>query len=156
MSTFQEAPVSINCSPGRPPQVTIRGGDLEEWKDRMAAFNADPEVADLIREFMEQMNVGNAAASLGGSVVSIAPSAPATTDMFVHTDDDGSKWEFNRPDAPTLPDRPTVKYALKSGTSKASGKPYRGWFDPAGCRGQGFPAGAEVKPIFDPKKVPAA
>lgn len=161
MSTFQEAPVSINITPGRPPQVTIRGGDIQEWKDRVAEFNADPEIPDLIREFTDQVNVGGAAASLGGTVTSIAsaPSQqaqPMVSDMFVFTDTDGNTWEFNRPDAPDLPDRP-FKFALKSGVSKASGKPYRGWFDPAGCfPSQGFAKGQEVKPIFDPKRLPAA
>lgn len=147
-----EAPVSINVSPGRPFQVTIRGNTVEEWKDILAQFNADPEVPDLLRDFTDVVNVGQAAATLGGTVTSVSAAAPSA-DMFVYTDADGSVWEFNRPDAPDLPDRP-FKYALKSGVSKTSRKPYKGWFDPAGCRDQGFPAGQEVKPIFDPKRLP--
>lgn len=75
---------------------------------------------------------------------------------WTNTDQRGNEavWEFNRPDAPALPDRPHVKYALKRGVN-ASGKSYRGWFDPAGAYQQGFPKGSEVRPIFG-DKVPAA
>lgn len=40
----------------------------------------------------------------------------------------GSRWTYGRADAPTCPNGPMV---LKQGTNQA-GKPYVGWFDPAG------------------------
>jgi hypothetical protein len=108
---------------------------------------------------------------LGATVVETQTSAPSPapaaapaaagayrTEPYTwrNTDQRGNEavWEFNRPDAPALPDRPHIKYALKSGVN-ASGKSYRGWFDPAGAWQQGFPKGAETRPIFG-DKVPSA
>lgn len=91
-------------------------------------------------------------------VTTTAPSGAYRTEPYTwrNTDQRGNEavWEFNRPDAPSLPDRPNIKYALKSGVN-ASGKAYRGWFDPASAYQQGFPKGAETRPIFG-DKVPAA
>lgn len=158
-----EPAFSINVSPGRTPQVTVRGNNVTDWHGNLEEFINHPEIPDLIARFCEQVNAGFAAAELTQPTAASAPaSAPAVKaaqaaagnvpGMFQYTDKDGATWTFQNPSAPDLPDGRPYKYAIKEGVSKSTDKPYKGLFDPATAYPQPtefrFERGGEVKPIW--------
>jgi len=158
---MSEPAFSINVSPGRTPQVTVRGTNVTDWRGNLEEFANDPEIPDLIARFCEQVAVGFAAAELtqptaaatpAASPAAKAASAVGTPEMFQHIDKDGATWTFEHPSAPPLPDGRPYKYAIKDGVSKSTGKAYRGLFDPSGAYPQPdtfrFEKGSEVKPIW--------
>lgn len=163
MSTA-ESPFSINVSPGRTPQVTVRGTNLTDWHSNLEEFANHPDIPDVIARFCEQVNAGFAAAELAQPTASASPAAATVAkaagavgvpDMFQHvTEKDGKKstWTFQHPSAPDLPDGRPYKYAIREGIN-ASDKPYKALFDPATCWPQPdkfrFEKGTgEVKPIW--------
>ena len=55
-------------------------------------------------------------------------SAPSAGGEETVNDKDGNIWVYNHPSAPECS---RGKMVLKHGTAQATGKPYKGWFDPA-------------------------
>jgi hypothetical protein len=162
VSNTQEAPFSINITPGRPPQVTVRGINLTDWQSNLEEFGNHPDVPDAIAKFVEQVHVGYAAAELTQPTASAPASEPVVKaaqatagnvpDMFQFTDNKNAHWTFQHPSAPDLPDGRPYKYAIREGVN-ANGKAYKALFDPATCYPQPpqfrFEKGAdEIKPIW--------
>jgi hypothetical protein len=91
---------------------------------------------------MNAMNIRATGAELSGgqapapTVASVAQqfnatpvAAPATTGGVQEVRDKyGNLWVYNLPEAPECA---RGKMVLKHGTAQATGKPYKGWFDPA-------------------------
>lgn len=172
--TYTEAPISITVKVfGN--LFTVRGDGPQNFIYNTREVTGDlgiDTVEDAVKAltaFAEQVSgIYTAEKALGATVTEVrhervdgtpAPAAPTgqyRTDLYVWHDTDRQgnpvTWEFNRPDAPAVPDRPHLKMALKAGTNK-SGKDYKGWFDPASAYQQGFPKGNEIPPMF--KNVPA-
>lgn len=157
---MSEAPFSINVSPGRTPQVTVRGTTFNEFSSHLEELSNDPLFPDHVAAFCEAVNAGFASAELtkptaastpAGAPAAKAASAVGAPSMFTYTDKDGSTWTFEHPSAPALPDGRPYKYAIKEGTNKA-GKPYKGLFDPAKAYPQPpefqFTRGGDISPIF--------
>jgi hypothetical protein len=73
---------------------------------------------------MNAMNIRATGAELSGG-----QAAPATTGGAQEVRDKyGNLWVYNLPEAPECA---RGKMVLKHGTAQATGKPYKGWFDPA-------------------------
>lgn len=158
---MSESTFSVNVSPGRTPQVTVRGDNFTEFVTNLADLSHDPDFAEALAAFCEQVNVGYAAASLtqpSGSVSASQPVAKAAAavgapSMFTHKDGKGATWTFEHPSAPPLPDGRPYKYAMREGVSEKTNKPYKMLCDPAQCYPQPnefqFVKGSsEVKPIW--------
>lgn len=70
--------------------------------------------------------------------VASAPSANEDGGETIH-DKYGNVWVYN---LPTAPDCNNGKMVLKKGTSEKTGRPYKGWYDPA------------AGPLWDGPKIP--
>jgi hypothetical protein len=94
------------------------------------------DVAELIKSTALALgsagNVAHAAKALNATPVVDTPpfnSAPATPGGAQDVRDKyGNLWIYNHPQAPECA---RGKMVLKHGTAQATGKPYKGWFDPA-------------------------
>jgi len=156
-----ESPYSINITPGRPPQITVRGENFTDWHSNLCEFTNSPDTAEAVANFVEVAHAAFAAASLTTPTASAPASNPivkaassvAVPDMFTFEDMRGAKCTFQHPDAPDLPDGRPYKYVLKEGTN-SSGKEYVGLFDPAEVQPQppefNFQKGTgqQIKAIF--------
>jgi hypothetical protein len=92
---------------------------------------------------MNAMNIRATGAELSGGQAAPAPTVAAVAQQFNATpvaapattggaqevrDRYGNLWVYNLPEAPECA---RGKMVLKHGTAQATGKPYKGWFDPA-------------------------
>ena len=92
---------------------------------------------------MNAMNIRATGAELSGGQAAPAPTVAAVAQAFNATpvaapattggaqevrDKYGNLWVYNLPEAPECA---RGKMVLKHGTAQATGKPYKGWFDPA-------------------------
>jgi hypothetical protein len=92
---------------------------------------------------MNAMNIRATGAELSGGQAAPAPTVAAVAQQFNATpvaapattggaqevrDKYGNLWVYNLPEAPECA---RGKMVLKHGTAQATGKPYKGWFDPA-------------------------
>ena len=90
---------------------------------------------------MNAMNIRATGIELAGGAVQPAPTVESVAQVFNGTpvaapqatgievrDRYNNLWVYNLPEAPECA---RGKMVLKHGTAQASGKPYKGWFDPA-------------------------
>jgi hypothetical protein len=104
----------------------------KDVKDLETGLNDLGMVATLIKATGNDLHggapaptVASVAEAFGGTPVA----APATTGGAQEVRDKyGNLWVYNLPEAPECA---RGKMVLKHGTAQATGKPYKGWFDPA-------------------------
>lgn len=102
-------------------------------KELETGLNDLSMVATLIKSTATELGGGSSsapsaasvAASLGATVVSTPTSPNGSQEV---RDRYGNLWVYNHPEAP---DSARGRMVLKHGTAQATGKPYKGWFDPA-------------------------
>jgi hypothetical protein len=166
-NNMAEKNVTVTVKTKHGSLVTIRGDEPEEFVNRVTS--ADNAGFNLAVQAFEELIISapvNAvqviASTLGATVIS---ETPVSTDSFapvappvqqvpagVETVEDrwGNKWTYGRADAPICPNGPMV---LKSATNM-SGKPYVGFFDPAGgprWQGAKIPTDQQTAPKFGVK-----
>lgn len=109
MSSTTEAPFSFTTKVSG-DLLTVRGESVDQFADRLAELAADPRIADALAEVQSMgghaVPVAHAVQTLGATVISEAPAAPAaaTGGPEQVTDKYGAMFTYQHPDAPALPD----------------------------------------------------
>jgi len=122
---MSEAPYSVTTKVGT-DLLTVRGSSADEFVENLTNLNENPLFADALATFQ----------SLGGgvsvqqAVANVKEAIPGTTEVGgepeVVTNQKGTRYTYNHPDAPATADG--RKMLLMEG-SNAKG-PFRGWVDP--------------------------
>lgn len=110
----------------------VRANTADELYARLNEINEHPDLEDQIALFRSKVSGATAAAAVATAQQSLGATVTSNNNPSagpeIETDRYGSKFTYNHPDAPALPDG-RGSYVLKEWTSK-QGKDLKAWVDP--------------------------
>ena len=115
--------------------INLYAASKEELESLLTAAQ---DFSPLIGSVVQSYKGTTASAPVQGSAPAVA-SAPSAGGEETVTDEWGNVFVYNHPNAPECA---RGKMVLKHGKAQATGKPYKGWFDPAA--GPKWPKGNKI------------